>query len=57
MYGRSQASSNDKSPTTKVDELQQEIKDLKEENAKLKNLVVKGIHFSQPPDHSISKSL
>lgn len=41
MYGRLQSSSTAK--RTAVAELQQEIKDLKEENAKLKDLVVKGI--------------
>lgn len=50
MYGR--PSSDDKSPRNTVVELKQEIKDLKEENAKLKEMVVQGIpSFIKPPYH------
>lgn len=44
LYGQSQPSSdNHNSPTQTVVELKQEIKDLKEENAKLKEIVLQGI--------------
>lgn len=40
MFGRSQPSSDDKSPRKTAVELKREIKDMKEENATLKEMVV-----------------
>lgn len=50
MYCRSHPTSDDRSPRKTVVELKREITDLKEENAKLKEMVVQGIG----PYHSLN---